>query len=254
MTDTRPRGDRTGTGAVPPLLLVAAGLVLAVVAGLALLLQLRGDVDVAAPTTTSPAAMSVPAATTAPADQAAPTTGEADPTTVEPTEAAPPPTTPVPTPSAQEQGQGQVAPSWITIAAGGVDGALQPQGLAADGTINPGRQEIIWFTGGDRVQPGQVGTSVIAAHVTWEGQADAFVNLPSVSAGDVVTVGYTDGSSSSFTVTSTAAVDKDQLARSLSVWGPHPDRPRLAIITCDPALGYQSDGHTEANFVVIAEA
>ena len=66
-------------------------------------------------------------------------------------------------------------------------------------------------------------------------------------------MGYTDGSSSSFTVTSTAAVDKDQLARSLSVWGPHPDRPRLAIITCDPAFGYQADGHTEANFVVIAE-
>ena len=34
---------------------------------------------------------------------------------------------------------------------------------------------------------------------------------------------------------------------------PHPDRPRLAIITCDPVLGYQADGHTEANFVVIAE-
>jgi sortase (surface protein transpeptidase) len=146
-----------------------------------------------------------------------------------------------------------VAPSWISIAAGGVDSAIVPQGLASDGTINPGRNEVIWFTGSNRVQPGQVGTAVIAAHVTWEGAPDAFVNLPSVGVGDVVTVGYTDGSSASFTVRETAAVDKEALARSLKVWGPHPGVPRLAIITCDPAFGYQADGHTEANFVVIAE-
>ncbi|MFC5043866.1 class F sortase [Ornithinimicrobium kibberense] len=134
-----------------------------------------------------------------------------------------------------------------------MDGAIVPQGLAADGTINPGRNEVIWFTGSNRVSPGQVGTSVVAGHVTWEGAPDAFAQLPSVGVGDTVEVGYSDGSARSFTVTSTAAVDKDALARSLTVWGPHPDRPRLAIITCDPVLGYQADGHTEANFVVIAE-
>jgi hypothetical protein len=249
MTDTRPEGDRAASGAVPPLLLAAIGLVVAVVAGLVLVLQVRGDADadLAVPTTAAPSVTSAPVTA-----DAAPTTEEAEATSAQPSETAAPSTPPAPT--SAPAAQGQVAPSWISIAAGGVDGALQPQGLAADGTINPGRGQIIWFTGSDRVSPGQVGTAVIAAHVTWEGQADAFVNLPSVGVGDVVTVGYTDGSSSSFTVTSTAAVDKDQLSRSLSVWGPHPDRPRLAIITCDPALGYQSDGHTEANFVVIAEA
>lgn len=98
-----------------------------------------------------------------------------------------------------------------------------------------------------------MGTAVIAAHVTYDGAPDAFVHLTDVAVGDVVTVGYADGETRSFTVTRTAAVDKEALARSLTVWGPHPDRPRLAIITCDPALGYQADGLMEANFVVVAE-
>lgn len=99
-----------------------------------------------------------------------------------------------------------------------------------------------------------MGTSVVAAHVTWGGAPDAFVGLPGVGIGDVVTVGYNDGSARSFTVVQTMAVNKDDLARSPTVWGAHPGVPRLAIITCDPALGYRADGHTAANFVVIAEA
>lgn len=145
------------------------------------------------------------------------------------------------------------APAWISISAGGVDGPLVPQGLSPEGVIDPGREEIIWFTGGDRVVPGEVGTAVVAAHVTWEGAPDAFARLPEVGVGDVVTLGWDDGSEHTFTVTETAAVDKEQLARSLAVWGPHPDVPRLAIITCDPSLGYADDGHTEANYVVVAE-
>lgn len=249
MTDDRPTGDRTGTGAVPPSFLIAGGVLVALVAIVLLVLQLRGGADEVTSPTPGPTVTSAPRTVTP--TEASTTTAE--PTTEEPTEettSAAAVTTPEPT---TEAAQGQVAPSWITIAAGGVDGALTAQGLAADGTINPGRNQVIWFTGSNRVQPGQVGTAVIAAHVTWEGAPDAFINLPNVGVGDTVTVGYTDGTSRSFTVTETAAVDKEALARSLTVWGPHPDRPRLAIITCDPALGYQSDGHTEANFVVIAE-
>jgi sortase (surface protein transpeptidase) len=237
-------------------LLVAVGLVVALVAVVALVLQMRGGPEVAAST------MTPPPTTSAPTTSAAPEADETEATSEAPTSATSPSATPEPeataaaTPSAvptTPAAQQAVAPSWISIAAGGVDSAIVPQGLAADGTINPGRNQVIWFTGSNRVQPGQVGTAVIAAHVTWEGAPDAFLNLPSVGVGDVVTVGYTDGSSASFTVRETAAVDKEALARSLKVWGPHPGVPRLAIITCDPAFGYQADGHTEANFVVIAE-
>lgn len=253
MTDSRPGGDRA-TGAVPPLLLVVGGLVLALVAVVALVLQLRGgSPEVSAPTvppvtTSSPAPTTEDETTTSTTSTARTSSKEPSPS---PTSVAAAASTSTTTPEPTQQAA--VAPSWITIATGGVDGAIVPQGLAADGTINPGRNQIIWFTGSNRVEPGQVGTAVIAGHVTWEGAPDAFVNLPSVGVGDAVTVGYTDGTSRTFNVTETAAVDKDQLARSLTVWGPHPDRPRLAIITCDPALGYQADGHTAANYVVIAE-
>jgi hypothetical protein len=264
MTETRHRGDRA-TGAVPPLLLIVGGVLLTVVAVVAMVILGRGDEtpEVTAAAVTSQVATSIPTATPQPpAPEETPTRtreveDEEDSTSEEPTSEAPPASEPpvaaTPTPMPAPAAQGPVAPSWISIAAGGVNSAIVPQGLAADGTINPGRNQVIWFTGSNRVQPGQVGTAVIAAHVTWEGAPDAFLNLPSVGVGDVVTVGYTDGAQASFTVTETAAVDKEALARSLKVWGPHPGVPRLAIITCDPAFGYQADGHTEANFVVIAE-
>lgn len=202
----------------------------------------RGEV-----TTASTAAAVAPSTTEAPA----PSTTEAPaPST---TEAAVPSTSSVSVPTGSHA-QAAAVPSWISIASARVDGSLTPRGLAPNGTINPARNEIMYFTGSGRVAPGEVGTAVIAAHVTWEGRPDAFVDLHAVVPGDVVTVGYSDGTSRSFPVTSTAVVDKDQLSRSDIVWGAHPDRPRLAIITCDPTLGYQSDGHAEANFLVIAEA
>lgn len=247
MTGSRPEGGRAG-GAVPPLLLVVGGVLLTLVAVVALVLQLRGE-EPSAAGTAPPVATSSPATPSQDAGvgtsgPAAPTAGQSPSTTSAPTAT-----------SGGENAGGQTAgePTWLTISSADVDGPIVPQGLAADGTINPGRDEVIWFTGGDRVAPGQVGTAVIAGHVTWEGAPDAFADLPSVGVGDVVTVGYEDGTSGSFTVTSATAVDKDALARSLTVWGPHPDRPRLAIITCDPVLGYQADGHTQANWVVIAE-
>lgn len=267
------RGDRTA-GAVSPLLLLVGGLLVSLVASALLVLQVRGrgEVEVTPPTavatsTPQPTAAAPPvppddpptltttSSATGTTSKAPPsTTAKPRPTTEEPPAAAAAPAEPDPAPAPAATPKGPASPSWISIAAGGVDGPIVPQGLAADGTINPGRGQIIWFTGYDRVAPGQVGTSVIAAHVTWAGAPDAFINLPAVGIGDVVTVGYSDGTSSSFTVVQTMAVDKDDLARSPTVWGAHPGVPRLAIITCDPALGYQADGHTAANFVVIAEA
>lgn len=282
MTPSRPRGGRA-QGAVPPLLLVLVGLLVTVVAGLGLLLQPRGSADsTVAPRFTAvmvtseartpdmlPARVDVTSAEPSSAraagrqpsggtDQisAPPATQDSAPS---PTDAPPTPATASPAASATAgpvptRFPAAVAPSWIRITSGGVDGTLTPRGLAPDGKITPARHEILWFTGHGRVQPGEVGTAVIAGHVSWEGRPDVFANLSSVSTGDLVTVGYTDGTSRSFSVVSTAAVDKDELSRSETVWGAHPDRPRLAIITCDPALGYQPDGHTAANFVVIAEA
>lgn len=232
-----PQG-RARVSALPPrrFLTPAVALLLVLLVTVAAPLLTSGRQQAAPPDTVGPVAPPAAAHTTA-APSAPATTG---PARARPTGAAP--------------AASRSAPAWISISAAGVEAPLVPQGLSADGTIDPARQEVIWFTGGDRVAPGQAGTAVIAAHVTWEGAPDAFVRLAEVTVGDVVTLGYEDGSARSFTVTETAAVDKQVLARSLTVWGPHPRAPRLAIITCDPVLGLGPDGHTQANFVVIAEA
>jgi hypothetical protein len=238
---------------VSPWVAVWVGLLVAVLAGVALVLATGPD---------SPGE-AAPATPTAPADQVATSAPEPPPATATaipeevaatttPGALAPPVATtagPPPEPSAEAD-----APVSVRITSAGVAGPLAAQGLAPDGTINPGRGEIIWFTGNDRVVPGRVGTAVVAAHVSWGGQPDAFAGLPAVRTGDMVEVGYADGSTTAFTVTTTAAVDKDALARSLTVWGDHPDVPRLAIITCDEAADLQEDGHLAGNVVVIAEA
>lgn len=250
MTDSPRRGDRAG-GAVPSTVLIVGGLLLALVASVFLFLQLRGDgrPEVSAPpTSTSVPSAPVESTTTTATPTSERTTRSARPTGSETSSAATTHTTEA------DLGVPSSEPAWIRIATGDVDGAIVPQGLAADGTINPGRNEIIWFTGYDRVSPGQVGTSVIAAHVTWEGAPDAFARLPEAKVGDTVEIGYRDGETRTFTIRQAFPIDKHELTRSLDVWGGHPDHPRLAIITCDTTMGYGADGHTEANYVLIAEA
>ena len=46
---------------------------------------------------------------------------------------------------------------------------------------------------------------------------------------------------------------KQALTTDQAVWGANSSESRLAIITCDDALGFRGDGHRVANFVVIAE-
>lgn len=248
MTQQTRRGDRTPTGAVPSTVLIVAGLLIALLASIFLFFQLRDDSpSTAAPPTTSPRATEDAAPATSDAPQATTSAPGSDDHSDDDSDE---PTTDDPEPYAAPTSD----PAWIRISTGGVDGEIIPQGLAADGTINPGRNEIIWFTGYDRVSPGQIGTSVIAAHVTWEGAPDAFVDLPEVGLGDTVEIGYADGETLTFTVNEAYPIDKDDLSRSVSVWGDHPDHPRLAIITCDETQGYEADGHTSANYVLIAEA
>ncbi|HLS43899.1 MAG TPA: class F sortase [Ornithinicoccus sp.] len=121
------------------------------------------------------------------------------------------------------------------------------------GTINPARGEVIWFTGYDRVSPGQLGTAVIARHVTYGGVSDAFANLVSVDVGDSVTIDYADGTSVTADVVDTKLVAKEELSHDPAVWGSNSESRRVVLITCDDALGQRADGHQVANFVVVAE-
>lgn len=143
--------------------------------------------------------------------------------------------------------------AWISIPAAGVEHPIGPQGLSADGTINPASGQVIWFSGYDRVEPGRVGTSVVAGHVTYGDRPDVFASLTDVQQGDSVQIGYDDGTVLDLTVVSTQLVDKNDLQHSETVWGGNSGVRRVAIITCDDALGLRDDGHRVANYVVIAE-
>ncbi len=221
-----------------PLLAVGLALTVLAVALLTWVMQRDGEtVPVAAPAAT---AKKLPSAT--------PSTGTATPT--------PSPTT-TPTPSASAKPSPvKKAPSTdglrIRIPAIELDHAMGGQGLSSRGTIDPDPGTVMWFTGYDRVRPGQVGTAVIAAHVATGKRADVFADLADVDVGDTVEV-FEDGKAVTYRVTRARAIDKQKVTTDQTVWGPNESRSRLAIITCDDAFGFRGDGHRKANFVVIAD-
>lgn len=149
---------------------------------------------------------------------------------------------------------GPDAPSWVSLESAGLDQEpITPEGLTPQGTIDPEPGDAIWHVGSDRVVPGQPGTAVIAGHVVYDDEPDVFYNLPEVSEGDIVTIGYGNGETRDFVITERQQMSKEGLQRAPSVWGNQDDVARIAFITCDDSLGQRSDGHARANFVAIAE-
>lgn len=134
----------------------------------------------------------------------------------------------------------------------GLEKRLHSEGLR-DGKINPPAGSVMWFTGYDRVRPGEVGTALIAGHVVAGGRADAFADLAEVRVGDRIEIVDTDGTTRTFAVVRAGVVDKDDLTTDQTVWGANRSVRRLAIVTCDDAYGFRSDGHRVANYVVVAE-
>ena len=61
------------------------------------------------------------------------------------------------------------------------------------------------------------------------------------------------GAVQAFRVVRAGVVDKHALTTDQTVWGGNTSVRRLAIVTCDDAYGFRSDGHRVANYVVIAE-
>lgn len=157
--------------------------------------------------------------------------------------------------SGEVTAQGPDAPAWVSVPSADLDEEpIAPEGLTAQGTINPDQGQAIWYTGTGRVVPGQVGTAVIAAHMIYHDEPDVFYDLGEVEEGDVVEVGYADGDVRAFVVTHTTQVSKEGLQTDEDVWGDQDEVARIALITCDDSLGERYDGQRKANFVAIAEA
>ncbi len=142
--------------------------------------------------------------------------------------------------------------NYVRVPSADIDQTLNPGGLSDQGTISPDQGQMMWFTGNDRVEPGQPGIAVVAAHVDYAGEPDVFADLEDASPGEPIVVGYADGTELEFTITSAEVIDKATLQSDPRVWGRQSDRAELALVTCDDALGYREDGHRTANLVVFA--
>ena len=227
--------------------LIVGALVALVGAALVLFWVQRGAdaaSEVSGPSTTSRSS-STPSTTST--TQTPTTTPTDTPTQTPSATAAPAPSTAEPPPAAAQPASG----TSLRIPGIGLQARLHPEGLR-EGKINPPAGTVMWFTGFDRVAPGAVGTSVIAGHVVANGRSDVFANLSRVRVGDTVEIAGPDGPRT-FRVVRAGVVDKDALTTDQTVWGANSSVRRLAIVTCDDAYGFRSDGHRVANYVVIAE-
>lgn len=133
-----------------------------------------------------------------------------------------------------------------------VDDPVTPEGLSQGDIINPAEGSLIWFTGADRVRPGERGTAVIAGHVSYEGRADIFASLVELSPGDVIQTTDVD-TRLAWRVSAVELLDKGAVQRDPRVWDDQRRTRRLVLITCDDAHGFRDDGHRKANLIIIAE-
>ena len=120
-------------------------------------------------------------------------------------------------------------PTRLLIPTIGVDAAVEPVGLDAQGRIaSPSvPANVGWYRSG--VTPGDAGNALLDGHLDWTDGPAVFWELGRLRVGDQLTVVRTDGSRAHFVVDSTSVVpynsSDDGLFTSI---GP----PSMSLITC----------------------
>lgn len=71
----------------------------------------------------------------------------------------------------------------LVLSGADIDQQVVPGGLSEQGTISPPRGTLMWYDGNTRVAPGKIGTSLIAAHVSYGDDDDVFARLDQVEVG-----------------------------------------------------------------------
>ena len=139
-------------------------------------------------------------------------------------------------------------PLRLRIPAIAVDAPLVPLGLNDDGTLEvPRYEDAGWYTGGSR--PGEIGPSVIAAHVDSTTGPAVFYRLHDLEPGDEVFVDYPDVTVG-FVVRDARSVTKTRFPTQ-QVYGATP-APELRLLTC--AGDFDRKGRTyTANLIVWAD-
>jgi sortase (surface protein transpeptidase) len=141
---------------------------------------------------------------------------------------APPGRTVATAPGFLEPVEERAAPTRLRITSIGVDVAVVPVGVDGAGDMQvPGPEVAGWYRFGPH--PGEPGSSVLAAHVDYDGRPGAFFRLRELEVGDRVEVG--DGAGAvQLAVTEVAQVPKDGLEATGAF--ERSGRPRVALVTC----------------------
>ena len=122
------------------------------------------------------------------------------------------------------------APTSISISRIDVSNAtVVDVGVEENGDMElPGADAVGWYR--YNAIPGENGSAVLAAHISYNGRNGVFRYLSDVEPGDVVTIGYDDGSMSTFEVFEVAQYDKQELPLE-RIFEKDGD-PVLTLITC----------------------
>ncbi|USQ78746.1 class F sortase [Ornithinimicrobium faecis] len=127
--------------------------------------------------------------------------------------------------------------------------ALRPAGVNESNRIDPEPGEAVWYTGHDRVRPGELGTAVVVGHAEQDGEPDAFADLATITEGERVTITFADGVTLQLDVSDVQVLAEDELQDSDLVWGPQQQTHRTVLVTSDQV---EVDGR-EGHVVVVAE-
>ncbi len=137
----------------------------------------------------------------------------------------------------------------IAIPRIGVEAAIVPVSTGPFGELEvPGSwTDVAWYQGGP--SPGQAGSSVLAAHVDFNGHAGAFFRLRELRAGDLLVVVGIDGSSRPFIV-----LANQQLAKAALPTGElfrADGDPVLRLVTCGGSFDFRDHRYSD-NVIVTA--
>jgi hypothetical protein len=141
------------------------------------------------------------------------------------------------------------APWRLRVAAVGIDTALQPLGLLADGSLAaPSEwQTAGWYSRG--VIPGQAGPAIIAGHVDSVTGPAVFFRLRELHLGDRAIVQQKDGRLLTFVIDTLDRYPKDRFPAK-AVYGLTP-QPTLRLITCTGDFDARAGSYLD-NLVVSA--
>ncbi len=139
-------------------------------------------------------------------------------------------------------------PLGVTIGDIELWGPVIPVGLEESGELEvPGETEVGWYELGST--PGRAGSTVLAAHVTWNSTFGPFYNLGTLEPGALVDVHLDDDTTRTYEVVERTMYDKDALPRD-RIWRRTGDET-LVLITCGGSFNPEINRYRQ-NIVVYA--